>query len=88
MVRLRDGAVVTRRGLRLVDPSRVGEREPTEAERVAADDGVARCSRHYAWHLEWARRFERAASRPWEAVPIDPPEPQDQWNPADCRFML
>ena len=41
---------------------------------------------HYTWHVGWVRRFEQAAFRPWEAIPIEPPEPRDRWNAADCRL--
>jgi hypothetical protein len=57
------------------DGSPMTRRELTEAERVAQEDKMARGYPHYAWHLGWARRFERAASRPWEAAPVDLPEP-------------
>jgi hypothetical protein len=89
VVRLADNAITTRRGHpRFIYYPGDGLRQPTAAERGAADDDMAGRSLHYAWHLEWARRFERAASRPWETAPIDPPEPDHLWNVADCHFML
>ena len=48
--------------------------EPPEAERVAAEDRLARDDRHYAWHLGWARRYVQVAARPWEGLPVEPEE--------------
>jgi hypothetical protein len=92
VVRLSDKTVMCKRRFRSEwtlggrrDQNVAAERLPTEAERVAAEDEEARRSAHYAWHLEWARRFEQAAAHAWEDAPIESTEPRDRWNPADCR---
>lgn len=52
----------------------VPPKRPPEAERVAAEDRLARDDRHYAWHLGWARRYEQIAARPWGGLPDEPEE--------------
>jgi hypothetical protein len=54
------------------DPSWVWNSFPPEAVRIADEDRVARIDPQFAWHLDWARRFERVGR--WEAAPMDPLE--------------
>jgi hypothetical protein len=40
------------------------------------EERLARRSPHAAWHLRIASAYRRAASRPWESLPVEPPEPR------------
>ncbi len=47
-----------------------------ERRRALMDEWIARARNRERYHAELKRKYERAATHPWDALEPDPPEPE------------
>jgi hypothetical protein len=62
-------------GLEHPEITRLMERHAAQWERIAV------------WHADLAEKYNRAASRPWETLPPDPPEPMPVLAPPNSSHL-
>jgi hypothetical protein len=60
-----------------------GKHIPNALTRPADEERIASTNPHAAWHLRLVASYRRVASRPWEALPVEAPEPRYFFVPPD-----